>query len=174
MSKSDELGPVVEKIDLLMAELRLLRSSGPHFRILHRFREPGTDCAPGEEIVAVFLVFRGRAMFVPLSLALRLFFDFLARHSHLPQSAAQIAAAVRVDPFCRKHGTNAPSGATLTRKMSRSSIKEFVKRVRQALALVFLEAGLAIDPNTVLRSENTVTNEVGYRIQASFEWAHLD
>jgi len=51
---------------------------------------PGSDCLPGEEIVAVSLMYRGREYHLQLSLALRMLFDFLARHSRLPQSARQI------------------------------------------------------------------------------------
>src|ERR1035441_9704188 len=90
-------------IDLLFAEMAELRSSGPHFRIYHRFRKPGTDCAPGEEILAVCLVHRGREYHLRLSLALRILFDYLARHSRFPQSASQIAAGVRADRFSAQH-----------------------------------------------------------------------
>src|ERR1700678_673412 len=56
----DSLDPVVDSVDLLLLELRVLKSQGPHLRIVHRFREPGTLCAPGEEIAVVYLVHRGR------------------------------------------------------------------------------------------------------------------
>src|SRR5450755_2955688 len=53
----DSLEPVIESVDLLLAELRMLKSQGPHLRIVHRFREPGMLCAAGEEIAIVYLAF---------------------------------------------------------------------------------------------------------------------
>jgi hypothetical protein len=174
MHTSDELLPVVEKVDLLIAELKELRSSGPCFRIWHRFREPGCFCGPGEEIAGIFLVHRTREILVPLSVTLRLLFDFLGRHSHLPQRSSQIAVAMRADPFYRNHGANASVHAKLTRKISRASVKELIKRVRLALDRTFQEANLPTDSRAVLVSEETVTNQVVYRLRARCEWIHID
>jgi hypothetical protein len=174
MSWSDDLVIVGRRVDVLLAELRQLGASGPHFRIVHRFREPGRDCGPGEEVAAVFLNHRALEIVVPLPLTLRLLFDFLAGYSHLPQSAAQISGAMHADPFYQKHGAYVRTGATLTRKISRSSVKEFIKRIRQALEQTFREANLAVDPRTVVVSERTVGNEVGYRLRATVEWIHVD
>jgi hypothetical protein len=44
----DSLEPLIDGIDLLLAELRLLKSQGPHLRIVHRFREPGMLCGSGD------------------------------------------------------------------------------------------------------------------------------
>jgi len=38
----------------------------------------------------------------------------------------------------------------------------------------FSEADLLLDARELLRSEGTVINEIGYRLKASFEWAHFD
>ena len=45
------------------------------FKIWHRFRAPGTECASGEEVAAVFLRVRQREFHLPLSLTLRIVFD---------------------------------------------------------------------------------------------------
>jgi hypothetical protein len=174
MPLRDDLAPVVEKVDLLLTELRELRSSGPRFRIIHRFREPGSGCAPGEEVAAIYFVNRSAETLIPLPLALRILFDFLAHHSRFPQNASQIAAAIAVEPFYRYHGTNVPRHSKLTRKISRACVKEFVKRIRRALGDAFVSAGVRYDPATVLISEHTVTNEVGYRLKATFDWFHVD
>jgi hypothetical protein len=173
MYTNDELGSVVEMVDLLLAEFRETASSGPHFRITHRFREPGTDCAPGEEVAAAYLVYRSREFFIPLPTTLLLLFDFLARHSRFPQSAAQIIAAIHADPFYRRHGENAIRG-NLAPTFGRSSVKEFIKRIRRGLERSFFEAGLGLDPRRVLVSQGTVTNCVGYRLKATVEWVHFD
>lgn len=156
-------------IDLHFAEMAELRSSGPHFRIYHRFRKSGTDCAPGEEIFAVCLVHRGREYPLRLSLALRILFDYLACHSRFPQSAAQIEAGVRADHFSVRHAAAVMGSSAFTRRISRSCIKVYIERLRSALEDAFHEAVLQVDARTVLLSEETVMNEVGYRLRAAFE-----
>jgi hypothetical protein len=129
-------------------------------------------CAPGEEIAIVYLVYRSKFYPLRLSLALRMLIDYLAKHSHFPQSASQIEAGMRADPFYVKHGTNAMLPTGLKRRISRSAVKEYVKRLRLALELAFRDVGLNLDPRQVIVSEPTVMNEVGYRLKASVEWFH--
>jgi hypothetical protein len=174
MYMKDSLTPILEKVDLLIAEMRILRSAGPHFRIVHRFRMPGSDCLPGEEIIACFLIHRGCEYLLPLSLALRIVFDYLAQHSRFAQSARQIELGIRSADFYKYHARNANGHVTFTRRIPRSAIKEYIKRLRQALSLVFQAAGLGIDPASVLIAQNTVGNEVGYRLKASVVWSHID
>ncbi len=74
----DSLEPVVDAIDLLLAELRVLAAQGPNLRIVHRFREAGMLCGPGEEVFAAYLVHRGQLYPLRLSLALRMLLNYLA------------------------------------------------------------------------------------------------
>jgi hypothetical protein len=141
---------------------------------VHGFRIPGTECLPGEEVAAIYLVHRGREYLIPLPLTLRLMFDYLAKHSRMPQSASQIQRGFRADPFYRRHGTNAEHGATLRRQIARSGVRVYIDRIRKALALTFLDANIALDPRTVLLSQETVMYEVGYCLKGSFQWAHVD
>ena len=119
------IGPILEAIieesNVLVAELRELDEDGPHFRILHRFRAPGTDCVPGEAIAGVWLVHRGRDYHLKLSL--QFLFDYLARHSRLPLSAAQIEAGIRADRFYRDPATAVTRVKQMTRRVSRSAVK---------------------------------------------------
>ena len=85
---SSSIVPIVEKVDLLLTELREITAVGPRFRIVHRFRDPGSDCAPGEEVAVVHLVHGTREFLLRLSCTLLLIFDYLARHSRLPQTAS--------------------------------------------------------------------------------------
>jgi hypothetical protein len=165
---------LIEEVEFLDAERRYLAAVGPHFRIHHRLRQPGSICEAGEEVVGIFAVHNGREFHVPLSLALRLVFDFLAHHPHLPQSASQVQAAMRSDPFYAKHGFNAMRGGQLVRKITRSAIKQYVSRIRRALELTFREAHLSINPQSVVISKKTVTNEIGYHIRGTFQWVHTD
>jgi len=100
--------------------------------------------------------------------------DYLAKHSHFSQSASQIEAGMRADPFYIRHGTNAMLHNGLKRRISRSAIKEYVKRLRLAIELTCKESGLSLDPRQVIASEPTVMNEVGYRLKGTVEWFHED
>lgn len=175
MSTRDSLTPILDKVGLLVAERRHLRSVGPQFRIVHRFRMPGsTGCLIGEEILGVFLVYRGREYCLRLSLALRILFDYLARHPRFAQSARQIEVGIRADDFYKNHAKNANGGSALTRRITRSTIRVYMERLRQALAFACQEAGVIIDPSRVLIVRETVGNEVGYQIKGSFTWTHID
>jgi hypothetical protein len=174
MSSSGDLSSVLNAVDLIVEEVKRLRSRGPHFRIIHRFRMPGSHCLPGEEIFAVFLVYRGREYQLPLSPAQLLVLDFLAKHSRVAQSAKQIELGIRMDDFYIRHGMNAKSRSLLVRRIPRSAVREHIKRIHLGLDLVFREANLLLDPFKVLTIERTVSNEVHYRLRASCQWTHLD
>jgi len=174
MSASDELERIIEEVDVLVAELRELNENGPHFRILHRFHALGTDCAPGEEVAGVYLIHRGREYFLKLPLALRLLFDYLARHTHLPQSATQIEAGIRAERFYAEHATVVMGAEKFTRSIPRSYVRVYIERLRLALKRVFQEANLELTADAALISQQTVMDEVGYQLRASFEWLHDD
>ena len=174
MYAHDELMTIIEEVDVLVAELRELNESGPHFRIVHRFHVPGTDCAPGEEVAAVYLVYRGQEYHLRLSLALLLLFDYLARHTHLPQSATQIEAGMRAKQLYQEHAANARSTQKFTRSIPRSYIRVYISRLQLAIEEVLRRAELSMDPCAVLITQDTVTNEVLYSLKAIFEWRHTD
>ena len=174
MHIKDEFAEIIENVDLLLLELKIFRAAGPHLRILHQYRVPGSDCCPGEEVGAVYLVHRTREFPLRLSCTMLVVFDYLARHSYLPQTASQITAGMRADAFCSKHGANVSSVGRLVRKLSRASVKEYIKRMRAALGQTFHDAHLPLDPYGVLASEVTSSNQVGYRLRANCEWVHID
>ena len=149
-----------------------MRHSGPQFRIVHRFHQPQTNCLPGEEIALISLVHRGRECPLRLPLSLRILFDYLARQRRLPQSAGQIEAGIHSHTFYLKHGANA--GKKQLRRIGRSTVKEYVKRIRYALMQAFEAACISVDPNRVLVSEKTTGNEVLYRLRANVNWEHKE
>jgi hypothetical protein len=169
---SIELRRVIEKAQFLLLELNHVAQKGPYFQIVHRFGRTGMGCYAGEEVVAVYLIDGSNEIMLPLSLALRLLFDYLGRQRHIPQSASQIAAGIRVDLFYCKHGLN--SGRLLRRNISRTAVKEYIKRIRTALNIALRKTALAIDPDRVLASCETMSNEVHYHLRASVEWVHID
>jgi hypothetical protein len=158
----------------MLLELDRLDHRGPEFTIIHSYRIAcdGAECQAGEEVSRVLLGSRGKQTIVPLALATRLVFDYLARTKHLPQTATQIAAGMRLKDFYRDHGLN--SGEPSMRKICRTAVKEYVKRIREALAVAFRKVVFPLDPMRVLVSEATDGNKVQYHLQASIEWLHVD
>lgn len=166
---------ILKAVDLLIAEISRLRSAGPHFRIVYRFRMPGSiGRLPGLEVYAVFLVDRGREYQLRLTLAQRIVFDYLANHCRVAQSASQVELGIRADDFYKFHAKNANGRTVLARKIPRSSIKVHISRLHQALGIAFREAGMLIDPRSVLIIQDTVGNEVGYRLRATCSQTYID
>lgn len=169
----DRLALVFHGVDVCHLEVRRLKGTGPHFRIIHRCQETTIACLPGEEISWIVLIYRRHEYVLRLPLALLIFFDYLARNRRFPQSAAQITSGLRNQLFYVRHGANAKSGAKLTRRFSRGSIKEYVKRLRRAMEIAFGQAGLRLNASAVLVSQPTMGNESGYILKAGVEWCHI-
>jgi len=167
-----EFQPVVRKVDLVIAEAKELAEEGPHVRIIHCLWKPGTICAAGEEIAAVLLVHRSREYPLKLSLALRLLFDYMARHSRFPLSASQIAVGMRASQFHMKHARNACGRMPLHRGICRTAIKTYMQRLCAAFEIAFREANIDMNPAAVVRCRSTVTNEVGYQLRLTAHWIH--
>jgi hypothetical protein len=168
---SVNLAPVIQEVDFLLDEATQLREVGPCFSILHRYWVPGTICHPGEEVSLVVLDHSGSGTSLRLSLAERLLFDYLA-HYRLPQSAAQIEAGMRSNGFYVKHAQNVRTSCKQTRKFSRSEIRVYIRRIRDALRRALVEAQIHLDPAAILIGERTSGNEVVYRLRGSIELVH--
>ena len=158
---------------MLLLELKTLRAGRLHFLIIHRFREPGTVCAAGEEVLSVDLIHRGRQYPLKMSCSQLLLFDYLAR-SRYAMTTSQIFAGMKADPFVQRHGANSTSQARLRKKIGRSCLKEYILRMRNAFGRAFRKAALNLDPYQVLVSEPTSSNQVCYRLRATVEWIHID
>jgi hypothetical protein len=165
---------MLAEADMAILELHDCINNGPTLQIVHRFhdRELGAACQPGEEVVAVFLLCRNRKIMLPLSLSTRLLVNYLAEWRHIPQSATQIAAGMRGSAFYRKHAANA--GITIRRTMSRTAIKEYVRRVKTSLNVALVGASLPIDSDRLLVSSKTTGNEVLHQLRTRIEWLHLN
>lgn len=169
---SIDFHPVLYKAEFLLLEHSSHITSGPKVQIAHRFRLGPFGCQPGEEVFQVSLLHRGRQTVISLSLALRLLFNYLATYRRTPQSATQIASGINASEFYALHGINA--GVPSRRNITRTAIKEYIKRIRQALAFSLREAGIPLRSSEVLIGQATVGNEVLYRLRAAVEWIHLE
>jgi hypothetical protein len=159
-----------EAIDLLLAELDELEKHGPCFQIVHRFSQG--ICTPGEEISAVLLAHAGNFLQLPLGLAERFVFDFLAQR-RIAVDSLQIVSGLAGDWFYREHAAN--SGQRQVRKIRRPTIKVLAQRIRDAMSSTFGHSDLVFDPYDVLRSCPAVgSNRVLYKLCARVRWRHLD
>ena len=164
------LAVLLDAIDLVIAEMDQLQRDGPCFEIIHRYSQGG--CAPGEETNAIFLVHGGRFFQVPLSLAQRLLFNFLADHRRIAMDSSQIVSGLAGDWFYRDHAAN--SGYRQFKKIRRPTVKVLIQRIREALALTFAKAKLRLDPRDVLRScPAEGSKRVLYKLQAEIRWHHV-
>lgn len=171
MSISEGIMKIIEELEFLTAERRQLKVRGPHFRIIHRYRQQFSPCSAHEEIGAVYLVHAGQQFQVRLGTTLAAMFDFLGRHNQFAQTATQIERGTRTDhlhghrhtsTFIGKNGAGVP----------RRYVRVYIDRIRVALRGALLQAKLDIEPNAILISEETATNETGYRLRGTFEWLH--
>lgn len=87
-------------------------------------------------------------------------------------SAGQIEAGIRANLFYAQHAATAMGVKKFTRRISRSAVKVYIQRIRLAIEDACWQAGLQMGPHTVLVSQETIMNEVGYQIKASFNWIH--
>lgn len=167
-----DMVPILRGVERLLFEIVSLEHNGPHILIVHRYRLRvcGSGCQAGEEVSQVVLARGSRQANIHLPLGPRLLFDYLARSKYIPQSAAQISSSMRFSQFYSQHGRN--SGILSIRKISPQSVKEYVKRIRKALGETFEEAGLPMDPKSILAS-HPVSNEVRYNLRARVEWLHV-
>jgi hypothetical protein len=165
---------ITQELDFILVEQRTLDVCGPHIRIWHRGRKPWAQCWPGEEAASAALALSGHEFHISLSPTGLLIFDYIATHRYLPQSATEIAQGLRSEPFYREHGTNVGRGPAKQITVSRAVVKTYINRIRRALASVFAEAGLELDPYSILISETTDTNVVKYRLHATVEVVHSE
>lgn len=161
---------LVDAVELLLAEMNDFERNGPQFEIVHLFAQ-GPICAPGEEISAVLLPFNGRSYQLPLGLAQRFVFDFLAQR-RLAVDSLQIVSGLAGSWFFKDHALN--SGQRQVRKIRRATVKVLVQRIREAIAATLEEAQLRLDPRDVLRSCYAEgTKRVLYKLHADIRWRHM-
>lgn len=159
-----------EAIDLLLAEMDELERKGPRFEIIHTFSRFGW-CAPGEEISAVLLSHGGSFFQLPLGLAQRFVFDFLAQR-RIAVDSLQVVSGLAGNWFYREHASN--TGQRQLKKIRRPTVKVIIQRIREAMASTFADAQLEFRPYDVLRScYADGSKRVLYKLHADVRWRHV-
>jgi hypothetical protein len=139
--------------------------------IIHDYQAVPGACMPGEEVVAIILIYRGRRYRIPLSPTHLILLDYLARCRY-PEDAWRISSQMQLDPFTTDHGSNAPGHQVRSARTSRVAVRLQVSRIRRAIAVLIAEEGLDLIAEDILRSEETSTRAVRYKIDADVTWEH--
>lgn len=164
---------ILTRIEVLLAEQAHLAQQGPHLKVICRSNEYSGDRIPREDVWTIVLTYRGKEVPLPLSFSPGLLLAYLCRTRHIPQCASQIAISIR-DADCH-HNHSGYSHAPMRRRISRSSIKTYIARIRKALDYAIKRLGAPLKSNQVLVSEEEIgSNRVLYRLRATVEWVHLN
>lgn len=166
MNRHNGFARVVDEIDYLRAERSMLIRQGPHFLVIHGLHEPETECLPGEMVEEVWLLADCKRYPVSLSPVGLVVMDCFCRNRNKPLSVGRLSNILTTDPFYTRYGANSPRRQSLVMP-ARSSIKVYVQRIREQIAMAFQKARLPIDPGSVLSAEPTDSNSVAYKLRAS-------
>ena len=139
--------------------------------IIHDYQEAPGVCMPGEEVVAIILVYQGKRYRIPLSPTHLILMDYLARCRY-SEDAWRISAQMQLDPFTTDHGSNAPGHRVRPARSSRVAVRQQVMRIRGVLATLIAKEELDLDAEDILRSEGTSTRAVRYKINVDVIWEH--
>lgn len=101
-------------------------------------------------------------------------FDYLACHSRLAQSVGQIGPGIEANSFYRRHANNAMGVKKMNRGIYWSAVKLYVQRLRLAIEDACQQVTLKVDAHAVLLTQETATNETGYRLRVTVSWVHFD
>ena len=149
------------------------RADRPSLHIIHDHAEFPGQCWPGEECLAILLIFLRRRYRIPWGPTHLILGDFLCRHRWIALNAWQIAAKMRDDPFVQQHGMNAPGYHGRPARTGRTAVRQQIKRMREALDELIQSKNLPLDARAIIRSEVTSTGVVGYRIAVdNVTWEH--
>lgn len=144
----------------------------PKFEVIHDHSEFSGQCLPGEDVIAILIVYRGRRYRIPWGPTHLILVDFLCRRRWIALDAWQIAAKMAEDPFVQQHGMNAPGSHRRPARTSRTAVRQQIKRIRDVLTELISRKGLPFDARAIIRSEGTSTSVTGYRITVDVTWQH--
>jgi len=141
--------------------------------IIHDYAEDPAQCFPGEEAIAIILIWRGRWYWIPWGPTHVIVGDFLARHRWIALDSWQIASKMKLDPFVQEHGTNAPGHKGRPPRTSPSNARQQLKRMRDVLFELIAVERLDLTVDQIIRTERTSSGTARYRIVADVTWQHL-
>jgi hypothetical protein len=165
---------VVEEIEYLRAKRAQHGSAILRLVITHAHHQAVKDCLPGETIEQAHFSVHSDLIPLRLSPTGLVLVDVFARKKPQPLTAAHIERILASEPFYVRLGANAPAAQGATIKLTRKTIKVYIRRLRQQMGKALKELGLAMRPEEVLVSEDTdLLNVTAYRLAIPCEFVHL-
>lgn len=175
MSDDHGIQRIVDEIEYLRAKRARHVGAVPRMVIAHGHQQAVRDCLPGETIEQVSIAVRSQVVPLRLSPTGLVIADVLGRKKPMPLTAAHIERIFVSDPFCMRLGANATSVPRPMLRLTRKTIKMYIRRLRQQIGKALKEAGLAMRPEEILVSEGTdLLNVTAYRLAIPCEFVHLD
>jgi hypothetical protein len=175
MSDDHGIRRIVEEIEYLRAKRAQNAGVLPRMVIAHGHQQAVRDCLPGETIEQVSIAVRSQVIPLRLSPKGIVLADVFGRKRPTPLTAAHIERILASDPFCVRLGANAVLAPRPVHRLTRKTIKVYIRRLRQQIGKALKEAGLAMRPEEVLVSEATdLLNVTAYRLAIPCEFVHLD
>ena len=148
------------------------KSEQPTFLIIHDYNQTPGECLPGEETIAIILVFRGKRYRVPWGPTHMILVEFLCKNRFCAHDATWIAAHMQLDPYVTYHGSNAPGHIGRLARTTRTAVRQQIKRIREALTALIEEEDLDLDAWDIVQSEKSSTKVVRYRLVADVQVTH--
>ncbi len=174
MSNDYGIQRIVEEIEYLRAKRMRDADAIPRLVITHGHHRAVQDCLPGETIEQACFAVGPRVVPLRLSPTGLVLVDVLGRKRPTPLSVTQIERIIASDPFYVRLGANAAPITTHPIKLTRKTIKVYIQRLRQQIGKALEEAGLALQPENVLVSDDTELLSVkAYRLAIACEFVHL-
>lgn len=140
--------------------------------IVHDYAESSDECLPGEEVIAIILIWRAIRYWVLWGPTHLIVVDFLARHRWIALDSWQIAAKMQLDPFVLQHSTNAPGHKGRPARTGPAGARQQMKRIVDVLAALIAEKRLDLKVEDIIRTEITSSGTARYRIAADVSWTH--
>jgi hypothetical protein len=170
---SDNIRRIVEEIEYLRAKRAWTSGSRPRLIVSHGHHQAVKNCLPGETIERSWLSVRSDEIPLRLSGNGLVLLDILARKKPHPLTAAHIERILAADPFYMHLGANGVSAEKQKIRLTRKTIKIYIQRLRKQIGKVLKKAGLTMQPEEVIVSEETeLLNVTAYRLAIPCEFVH--
>jgi hypothetical protein len=173
MNDNNGIQQIVDEIEYMRARRTQMANAIPRLVVVHGHHQAVKDCLPGETIEQVSIAVRSDLIQLRLSAKGLVIADVLAQQKPLALTAAHIERILATVPFYLRLGKNASSPSKPATRLTRKTIKVYIRRLRLQLGKALKKSGTAILPEDILVSEATdLLNIAAYRLAIPCEFIH--